>query len=167
VTALAIVGTVWISLRNGPRIGGVENAFRTPPLAAPPAVWPTPGVPGAMLLAAALLTVVVLLARLRPAGRRGSHLATAAWCDLLAELAMTDRPATDRRRLAAKLLDPLGLTPRPSARGLIEAAESLGDVDARVRQRGRAVARDRNLAALPTAAGASGQRRTAAARARR
>jgi len=105
VALLAILGTAWITTRDGPLIHDVEDAFRDPPIPTPRSGWPTVGLVGAGVAAAGTLAAAGLAAWLVRLFRRGARQGTvAARCDVLAELAASDGPADRGDRLARAIV---------------------------------------------------------------
>lgn len=88
VLVLALVGTVWITVRDGALIHDVEDAFREPPIPTPQPAWPRFGSGDVAVASLAALGAAGLLAWLVWQGRRDAAAGVvASRCDVLAELA--------------------------------------------------------------------------------
>ncbi len=132
VLLLALLGTAWSTLSNGPLMRGVEGSFHEPPPSVAPSPWPRLDPADWSLMSMAFGAVVFLIVWGVRATRDGhGHLASAARCDLLAELASIDGLKQGHNRLADDLLAAIGLTDRPSARRLANVTMASDDIDDR------------------------------------
>lgn len=105
VAVLAILGTAWVTARDGPLIHDVEDAFRDPPLPTPRSAWPQVGAAGAAVAATGVLAAAGLAAWLVALVRRDARAGSLATrCDVLAELSGSDCPGPVADRLARALV---------------------------------------------------------------
>lgn len=101
VAMLAILGTAWVTARDGPLIHDVEDAFRDPPVPAPRSAWPQVGAAGAAVATTGVLAAAGLVAWLVTVVRRDAPAGPlAARCDVLVELSGSGCPGTVADRLA-------------------------------------------------------------------
>ena len=131
VAGLAIVGMLWTIPTNHRLIMGLEDSFLEPPIPPEHVAWSSITSADLGLAALGLLAGGGLAAwTLRRGCRDDRHAATAARCDLLAELAGCDCPPAARGRIADEILAGLD-DAAPSTPPLVFLAESQADIDQR------------------------------------
>lgn len=133
VTVLAVLGTAWVTARDGPLIHDVEDAFRDPPIPTPRSGWPQVGVAGAAVAATGVLAAAGLATWLGAVVRRDARAGQfAARCDVLAELSGSDCPGTVGDRLARAIVTDVDPDAGPLP-PLAAHAVARDDVDGRAR----------------------------------
>lgn len=132
VLVLALVGTAWITVRDGALIHDVEDAFREPPIPTPQPAWPTVGSGDVAVASLAALGAAGLVAWLVRQGRRDAAAGIVAFhCDVLAELATGGCTRNTGETLARAIVADAG----PVAAGcppLVTHAIARDDSDGRV-----------------------------------
>jgi len=133
VATLAILGTAWVTARDGPLIHNVEDAFRDPPIPTPRSAWPQVGAAGVGVAATGVLAAAGLAAWLVALVRRDARAGSlAVRCDVLAELAGSDCPGDVGDRLARAIV--VDVDPHDgSLPPLVAHAVARDDVDGRAR----------------------------------
>lgn len=133
VAGLAILGTAWVTTRDGPLIHDVEDAFRDPPVPTPRSAWPQVGAAGVAVATIGVLAAAGLAAWLVALVRRDAAAGVlAVRCDVLAELSGSDCPGPVADRLARSLVADVDPDDGPLP-PLAAHAVARDDVDGRAR----------------------------------
>jgi hypothetical protein len=132
VCGLALLGILWTTLTNDRLMQRVDDSFLEPPIPVPRSLPFGLGPLDVCLAAAALIAAAGLTLWIVRLGRQsGRNAATAAQCDVLAELTSCDCPPATSDRLARGIVADLDPTLASSTPALVSFAQSPGDIDER------------------------------------